>query len=265
MKNDTLDYKFVFVGIIVAYYIAQFILIYFKPELARYATLLQILFFIIPLIIIKDDNLKYKINSFSITTIPIILWALLGITLLEIGIDIVMKHILPDFILTQYDNLYNNYSTEINKIIINDSNTILEFSIITFCIAIIPAACEEILFRGYLIQKIMKKHTPMFAIIISALLFAIIHLNPISFIPIFILGLFMGSLFYQTNSIIPPILLHFLNNFLVILSANYYNESELDTSTPTIWSGIIFTFIGIIIMLLSKRFIKSKSNYFSLP
>lgn len=107
-------------------------------------------------------------------------------------------------------------------------------------------------------QKISQNHSNKFAIIISAALFSIIHLNPISFIPIFVIGLLLGTLFYKTNSILPSILLHFINNFIVVLSVNYYNGNEINiTSMPF---AIICTLIGIIIMLMSIKFIRT-NNY----
>ena len=257
MKNDTIDYKFAFIAIIIAYFFAQQIVVYFKPELEKYISLLQILLFLIPVIILTENNfrIQYKINfKFSISIIPVILWALVGISFIEIGGSIVIKHILPNFILQQYNYLYDNYFNSVSYLLINNSREVLEFATLTFCIAVVPSVCEEILFRGYLMQNINQKHSQGIAIIVSALIFAIIHLNPITFIPIFILGLYLGTLFYLTGSILPAILLHFLNNFIVILSVNYYYGEQVNITN--IWFGIVTLIIGIIIMVLSIKGIK---------
>ena len=253
--KDTIDYKFVFVAIIISYYIAQFVIIQFKPDVARYMTLLQIPFFLISIIIINENNnffSKYKIRfKFPARIIPVMLWALVGISLIQIGSDILIKQLLPNFLLQHYNLLYRSYMNEVNSLLVNNSRTILEFCTISFCIAIIPAVCEELFFRGYLMQNIKENNSKFFAIIISALLFSIIHLNPISFIYIFILGLYLGHIFYKTGSIIPAMILHFLNNFIIVLSSNFYYGNEMIiTNIPF---GIICIVVGGGVMLSSIK------------
>ena len=102
-----------------------------------------------------------------------------------------------------------------------------EFLIISSCVAFIPAFCEEVLFGGYLMQNIGSKNSKTYAIIISAVIFSAIHLVPAAFLTIFVLGYFLGKLFYASNSIIPAIILHFLNNFVIFLAFNYYPDSLL--------------------------------------
>jgi len=255
---NTINYKFAFISIIIAYFIAQSVVLYFNPELEKYIILLQILLFLIPIIIINENNnfsSQYKLNfKFSINVIPAILWALVGINLIEMGIEIVIKHILPNFLLQQYNFYYDNYFNSVNNLLINNSKNLFELGTITFCIAVVPAICEEFLFRGYLMQNIKQNNSKRFAIILSSLLFAIIHLNPIGFIQIFILGLYLGILFYTTRSIIPAILMHFLNNFITILSVNYYYGKQINITN--IWFGSVILILGLIIMLLSIRTIK---------
>jgi uncharacterized protein len=87
-----------------------------------------------------------------------------------------------------------------------------------FMIALLPAFCEEILFRGVL-ANLLRKWTGNihWAVIISALVFAGIHLQFYGFLPRFLLGLMFGYLFFQTGSLWIPIVAHFTNNFLAVL------------------------------------------------
>ena len=262
MKNDSINYKFAFVAIIIAYIVAQVFVIYFKPDAERYIPLLQFLFFLIPVILLNDNNFKtqYKINlRFSFSTIPVILWILVGISLIEIGSDIIIRTMLPTYIVSIYDTTLQSYSNTINIMLLNNSNSVLEFAIISFCFAITPAVCEEVFFRGYLMQNIEQKNSIRKAIIFSALIFALIHFNIIGIIPIFIIGLCLGYLFYRTGSIIPPMILHFINNFLVILSVNYYYGDEI--TITNIRFGIISLIIGVLIVFISFKRLKIKKQY----
>ena len=80
-------------------------------------------------------------------------------------------------------------------------------------VAVVAPVFEEILFRGAIEGHLLKtgRH-PAFAIILSALLFGVVHGNPAQIPFAFVLGLVMGWLFYATGSLLPSMLLHFINN-----------------------------------------------------
>ena len=91
-------------------------------------------------------------------------------------------------------------------------------------IAIIPAIGEELFFRGYLQQKLIKwNRSPHIGIIITAILFSIIHFQFSGLIPRFILGVLLGYIFYWSSSLWIPIIAHFVNNAQVLIIA-YVNK-----------------------------------------
>jgi len=80
-------------------------------------------------------------------------------------------------------------------------------------LAIIPAIGEELLFRGYLQQKIsvwLKNYHV--GILITAFLFSVMHLDIYGVLPRFVLGVLLGYFFYWSGSVWLPILAHFVNN-----------------------------------------------------
>ncbi len=89
-----------------------------------------------------------------------------------------------------------------------------------FLIGVLPGICEEIMFRGYLINT-FKKYGFWGSIIITAVLFATFHLDIFRFLPVAILGIWLGWLLLRTNTIFIPILAHFLNNSMAILIQQY--------------------------------------------
>ncbi len=84
--------------------------------------------------------------------------------------------------------------------------------------AIIPAILEELMFRGFLIGKLMSSTNNLhFSVLISALLFAGIHLQPLNILPILFMGLCFGYIYVYFKNIWYTIILHFINNLLFIL------------------------------------------------
>ncbi len=73
--------------------------------------------------------------------------------------------------------------------------------------------CEEFLFRG-VVQQGLAAGTgrPVEAIVLSALVFALFHLNPVSFLALLELGLFFGFLYQKTGSLLPGMVAHATQN-----------------------------------------------------
>lgn len=101
---------------------------------------------------------------------------------------------------------------------------------------------EEILFRG-IIQKglINGGMKPMNAIVLSAFIFALFHMNPWQFVGAFLLGLVLGLVYYRTQSLLMAILLHAFNNFI---------SSLMIINTKTENFGDFFKLPEIIILIL---------------
>jgi membrane protease YdiL (CAAX protease family) len=86
-------------------------------------------------------------------------------------------------------------------------------------VSIIGPAGEELIFRGFF-QNALRRYVPAPAAVIgSGLLFALLHLNVYSMLPIFCLGVFLGYVFEKTRSLIAPIALHALHNSLILAMA----------------------------------------------
>lgn len=98
-------------------------------------------------------------------------------------------------------------------------------------IALIPAICEEYLFRGLLFHG-YKRRNPLKAILMSSLLFGLIHMNVNQFIYAFVMGCILCMLVYATGTVISSMIAHFIfNGINVVLS--YYSENimkELEAS-----------------------------------
>ena len=135
-----------------------------------------------------------------------------------------------------------------------------QFSVlfILFNIAVVPAFCEEIMFRGY-IMRTFEKHTTIFwAILFSSIIFGLFHLQITHFLPLSFIGGVLALLAYGSNSLLPAIVAHFTNNALSVVVATQYPESELasisPSTAPPIWLVLIsMVFTGLIITFLVQQ------------
>lgn len=121
-------------------------------------------------------------------------------------------------------------------------------------IIIMPALLEEVLFRGFILFGLRKNHSAGKSIFISALFFGLVHLNPWQFITAFLSGLLFAWVALKTKSIILPILGHFLNNTMALVSSRYF-DSEINpsgkfelTPIPILISAIILTISGVYLL-----------------
>ena len=104
---------------------------------------------------------------------------------------------------------------KINEILFTASNA-REFVFIVLAIAVTPAVCEEILFRGYA-QRTFERTIGWKSILLVGLLFGLYHMQPLGLLTLSGLGLVFGYFYYASKSIIPGMVAHFTNNFLVVL------------------------------------------------
>ncbi len=90
-------------------------------------------------------------------------------------------------------------------------------------IAVIPAIGEELLFRG-VIQKLLIRWfgNVHWAIFVTSFIFSAMHIQFLSFLPRFFLGMVLGYLFYWSGSVWLTILVHFINNALATIFYFYY-------------------------------------------
>ena len=115
-------------------------------------------------------------------------------------------------------------------------------------LALIPAVCEEILFRGVIVNALKHKGY-WFAIVLSSIMFSIFHFSPAQLIYPICFGLILAIVYLKTNNIVFPILLHFINNAFS-LSIQYFSNSSAPFvhSTSTLIYAIITFIIWIGIM-----------------
>jgi membrane protease YdiL (CAAX protease family) len=98
-----------------------------------------------------------------------------------------------------------------------------------FTVALIPAICEELLFRGavlgWLRNSLKNIHLAVF---FSAFIFSAFHLQFYGFVPRLLLGLYLGYILIWTGSMWSSIIAHFINNSMAVIAAYLYNNQLID-------------------------------------
>jgi membrane protease YdiL (CAAX protease family) len=131
-------------------------------------------------------------------------------------------------------------------------------------VAFLPAVVEELLFRGCLqnVLLVWLKKTPITAIIITAIIFSLIHGQMAGFFPRMFAGVLLGLVYYYSGSILPSIFMHFINNGLSVVLYFFYNKGMIskeivDGKSPLFIGLLSAISCGIMIYLFNKN----KVNY----
>lgn len=112
--------------------------------------------------------------------------------------------------------------------------------------ALVPAICEEFFFRGTILSNLLPFGQGT-AIIVSAVLFGLMHQNPYQLLYTTVAGLMMGYAYVKTGSIWYPTVIHFVNNsFAVLQDVLYANCGEAVAGTVAIIMNIVVIIVGFI-------------------
>lgn len=130
-------------------------------------------------------------------------------------------------------------------------------------ICILAPIYEELLFRGIILRRFTLRWSPQKSIIISSVIFGIIHLNPINVVFAFALGCVLGYAYFKTKNIFVPMILHSFSNFLAFLQYVYTNQTaELDLPSTEaaqrelLMNGAFFLILAVIIVFLLVKYYK---------
>lgn len=99
------------------------------------------------------------------------------------------------------------------------------------CVSIMAPFFEEWLCRGMVLRGLLnceRKIKPVWAIIISAAFFAIIHMNPWQAVPAFALGCLFGYVYWKTGSLKLTMLMHFVNNTVALMAGQIDALKDMD-------------------------------------
>ncbi|MBO4989122.1 MAG: CPBP family intramembrane metalloprotease [Clostridia bacterium] len=91
---------------------------------------------------------------------------------------------------------------------------------VLFVVAVLPAICEELIFRGVMVNS-TKKMGFAFCVLVNGVLFSLFHENPAQTIYQFLCGCIFALVAYRSGSVLPTMLSHFLNNAFVVVCQKF--------------------------------------------
>ena len=120
---------------------------------------------------------------------------------------------------------------------------------------------EEWLCRGIVLRGLLQKVSPWKAITISAVFFAVLHMNPWQAIPAFALGLLFGYIYYRTGSLKLTMLMHCANNTAAALLARIPEFKDAETFMDVLTPGAYWSvFAACVLIVVSAIVIFSKKG-----
>ena len=118
-----------------------------------------------------------------------------------------------------------------------------------FVVGLLAPLAEEMVFRGAILRSLLRwKSNPWVGIVISAILFAVIHMNPAQMPHAFLIGLLLGWMYWRTDSIVPGVIYHWVNNTVAYILYNIYPNPDLTLldlfgSDQKVWMALGFSLL----------------------
>lgn len=132
-----------------------------------------------------------------------------------------------------------------------------------FVVAIAPAICEELMFRGYIFSAFEKRLKMVYAVLLTALLFGAYHMSAVKvFTTAFIGGIICVSAYY-TQSIFTGIIMHFLNNAISVVYMYFPDEISgiipvLGKDYLTLTDVVLIFFLGCLMLIFGYLIIRKR-------
>lgn len=156
--------------------------------------------------------------------------------------------------------IFSSFGIEYNVDFPEGPKGILGFIISVIATVITPALVEEFACRGLVLGH-LKKYGEGFAIIVSAILFGLVHSNFEQIPFAFLVGLVLGFITVKSGSIWPAVIVHAYNNFISI--AFDYLLSAFSSQTQNI-IYTIFLIINLLVGIIGVLLLKEKNEAYSL-
>ena len=118
-----------------------------------------------------------------------------------------------------------------------------------FIVGLLAPLVEELVFRGAILRALLRwKSNPWIGIVISAVMFSAIHMNPAQMPHAFLIGLLLGWMYYRTDSIVPGVVYHWVNNTIAYVLFVFYPDPDLKMADlfggnqQTVLMAVLFSF-----------------------
>jgi membrane protease YdiL (CAAX protease family) len=199
----------------------------------------------------RKQSFKTSLKEFGFKKIgiyPIIISFLIGI----------LCYILNTFVATFFSNIIGllGYEKSPSFSVLSSSGdySILAFLLQVISVALLPAFCEEVAHRGMLLRGLSPLGLKG-ALIMSSILFGLMHLNVNQFFYATILGFMIGLTVVISKNIVPAMIIHFTNNFLSIYLTFAYANGWFGGNFPKLFENFLYGNGSVLSLFLSSVFV----------
>ncbi len=166
----------------------------------------------------------------------------IGTTMLSGAINVMTSRLIP------------NYSARGDAI--NEMVTSMSPMLAIVSVALLPAVCEELFCRGFIQSSLKCIKQKWLVILLVALAFGVLHRDLYAFIPTMLMGALFAFITLETESLLIPMILHFTNNAISVISAYSLagaseEAGDILTTMPIGMSvGYMLLYLGIALFFL---------------
>ncbi|NCB48122.1 MAG: CPBP family intramembrane metalloprotease [Clostridia bacterium] len=197
---------------------------------------------------LRKQKAKITLEEFGfkkLSLLPIIICFLIGI----------LCYVLNTFVASFFSNIISflGYEKSPSFSVLSSSTdySIVAFLLQVLSISILPAICEEVAHRGLLLRGLSTLGL-MQALIISSILFGLMHLNVNQFFFATVLGFMIGLTAVISKNIFPAIIIHFTNNFLSVYLVFAYMNGWIGGNFTTLFERFLYGNGSILSFFLSS-------------
>lgn len=172
----------------------------------------------------------------------------------EVQQHVLRNYLLPDFLLPLLDEFEQLLEELYGKLLAMRSPA--EALFVWVVVAVTPGFCEEVLFRGTVQYSFERGMRVRWALLLNGVIFALFHLNPVTFVPLTLLGVFFAIITWRSGSIAYAVVAHITNNTLAVVALYVFQSdtllpAERAGATPTAEVLLISGGIGLLVFAAS--------------
>lgn len=187
----------------------------------------------------KKEKEHYKHPNFRINDYLLVPLIIIATIALQMGVTTPLISLIP----------VPEFITKIMESISKDMQNIWGLT----AVVILAPILEEYLFRGVMLEGLLKRISPIKAILISSALFGLVHLNPWQFIAAMVIGIFAGWIYYKTRSLSLAIIIHIANNGWAMLWGYLNNKTGAENEMPQLYYVVIAIIMAVVFIYILNR------------
>ncbi|MDR2009990.1 MAG: CPBP family intramembrane metalloprotease [Bacteroidales bacterium] len=119
-----------------------------------------------------------------------------------------------------------------------------------FSLVVLAPFFEELIYRGIILDGLLKRYSAVTSILISGLIFGLLHLNLVQIIPAFVAGIFIGWVYYKTRNLICTIIIHVCMNLTGFIEGIFFQKFPQYENPIELYGGLGSYIIVMIISIL---------------